>query len=134
MNSSQPPRTDSGVGGGKNRGGPELPPRGDTELVRRAKTGDLTAFEALATAHERRVYTLARRITGHDQDAQDVTQQTFLSALEHLPGFREESSFSTWLLRIATHAALKILRKRKGLPTVPLEPEPDGPDTRTDVP
>jgi RNA polymerase sigma-70 factor (ECF subfamily) len=103
-------------------------------LVRRAKSGDLAAFEALATAHERRVYTLARRITGHDQDAQDVTQQTFLSALEHLPGFREESSFSTWLLRIATHAALKVLRKRKGLPTVPLEPEPDGPDARTEVP
>jgi RNA polymerase sigma-70 factor (ECF subfamily) len=41
--------------------------------------------------------------------------------LEHLDGFREESSFSTWLLRVATHGALKVLRKRQGLPTVSLE-------------
>jgi RNA polymerase sigma-70 factor (ECF subfamily) len=50
-----------------------------------------------------------------------VTQHTFLSAVEHLAGFREEASFSTWLLRIATHAALKVVRKRRGLPTVSLE-------------
>jgi len=86
-----------------------------------ARRGDLTAFEALVARYERRVYTLARRITGHDQDAEDVTQQTFFSALENLVGFREESAFSTWLLRIATHAALKILRKRRGLPTISLE-------------
>jgi RNA polymerase sigma-70 factor (ECF subfamily) len=49
------------------------------------------------------------------------TQQTFLSAVEHLAGFREEASFSTWLLRIASHAALKVIRKRKGLDTVSLE-------------
>lgn len=93
----------------------------DAELLRRAKAGDLEAFETLVTRHERRVYTVARRITGHAQDAEDVTQQTFLSAVENLDGFREEASFSTWLLRIATHAALKILRKRKGLPAVSLE-------------
>ena len=50
-----------------------------------------------------------------------VTQQTFLSALENLNGFRGESSFSNWLLRIASHAALKIIRKRKGLNAVSLE-------------
>jgi RNA polymerase sigma-70 factor (ECF subfamily) len=54
-------------------------------------------------------------------DAEDITQQTFLSALEHLAGFRGESSFTTWLLRIATHAALKVIRKRKGLDVVSLE-------------
>jgi RNA polymerase sigma-70 factor (ECF subfamily) len=93
----------------------------DAELVRRAKTGDLAAFETLVTSHEQRVYTLARRITGNDQDAEDVTQQTLLSVVENLNSFREEASFSTWLLRIATYAALKVLRKRKGLPTVSLE-------------
>ncbi|HXG46558.1 MAG TPA: sigma-70 family RNA polymerase sigma factor [Methylomirabilota bacterium] len=93
----------------------------DAELVRLAKTGDLAAFEALAARHEGRVYTLARRITGNDHDAEDVTQQAFLSAVENLDGFREEASFGTWLQRIATHAALKVLRKRKGLPTVSLE-------------
>ena len=93
----------------------------DTELVRRSKHGDLAAFEALVARHERLVYTLARRITGNDSDAEDVTQQTFLSALDHLGGFREEASFGTWLRRIATHAALKVVRKRRGLPTVSLE-------------
>jgi len=93
----------------------------DSELVRRAKAGELEAFETLAGRYERQVYSLARRIVQHQQDAEDVTQQTFLSALEHLDGFREEASFSTWLLRVATHAALKVIRKRKGLPTVSLE-------------
>ena len=83
----------------------------DTELVRRAKAGELEAFETLTARHERQVYLLAWRMLRHEQDAQDVTQETILSALEHLDGFRQESSFATWLLRIATHAALKVLRK-----------------------
>jgi RNA polymerase sigma-70 factor, ECF subfamily len=97
---------------------PELP---DTELVARAQAGDLDAFETLTTRHEQRIYSIAFRILRHEQDAEDVTQQTFLSALEGLAGFRGESGFATWLLRIATHAALKVIRKRKGLDTVSLE-------------
>ncbi len=93
----------------------------DAELVQRAKAGAMEAFEALTNRYEQRVYSLAFRILGQKQDAEDVTQQTFLSALENLDGFRGEASFSTWLLRIATHAALKIIRKRKGLDTVSLE-------------
>lgn len=93
----------------------------DSELVRRAKAGEMEAFETLAGRYEKRVYSVARRIVQQEQDAEDVTQQTFLSVLEHLDQFREEASFSTWLLRVATHAALKVLRKRKGLPTVSLE-------------
>ncbi len=88
------------------------------------------AFEALTTRYEQRVYSLALRMLRQEQDAEDVTQQTFLSALEHLDGFRGDASFSTWLLRIATHAALKVLRKRKGLDAVSLEeatePKEDG--------
>jgi RNA polymerase sigma-70 factor (ECF subfamily) len=96
----------------------ELPPH---ELVTRAKAGDLGAFEELANRHERQIYSLAFRILQNPQDAEDVTQQAFLSAIENLPKFREESSFSTWLHRIATFAALKVIRKRKGLDTVSLE-------------
>ena len=91
---------------------PEPP---DVELVRRAKAGDLDAFEALTNRYEQRVYSLALRMLRQLEDAEDATQQTFLSALENLAGFRGEASFATWLLRIATHAALKIIRKRKGL-------------------
>lgn len=93
----------------------------DSELVARAKAGELDAFEALTSRYEQRVYSLALRMLRHEQDAEDVTQQTFLSALEGLGGFRGDASFSTWLLRVATYAALKIIRKRKGLDTVSLE-------------
>jgi RNA polymerase sigma-70 factor (ECF subfamily) len=101
----------------------------DAELLHQAKAGNLAAFEALVDRYERRVFTLARRVTGQEQDAEDVTQQTFINALEHLADFREEASFSTWILRIATYAALKVLRKRKGLPMISLDdsvaPDPD---------
>ncbi|MFM1942957.1 MAG: hypothetical protein RI897_1939 [Verrucomicrobiota bacterium] len=99
----------------------------DQQLVQRAKLGELEAFELLTTRYERQIYGLARRIVGSTHDAEDVTQVTFISVLEHLDGFREEASFSTWLHRIATFAALKVLRKRRGLETVPFEvPVDDG--------
>ncbi len=98
-----------------------LPEASDAELVRRAKAGELAAFEELVNRHQRQIYTLALRILRHQQDAEDVTQQAFLSALEHLQDFREEAAFSTWLARIATHAALKLIRKRRGLDSVSLE-------------
>jgi RNA polymerase sigma-70 factor, ECF subfamily len=93
----------------------------DLALVARAKAGELDAFEALANRYEQRVYALALRMLHHQQNAEDVTQQTFLSALENLAGFRGDASFATWLLRIATHAALKVIRKQKGLETISLE-------------
>jgi len=96
-------------------------PDSDTLLVRDAKAGDAAAFEALVSRHERQVYSLAYRILQNSHDAEDVTQQAFTSVIEHLAGFREEASFATWLNRIATFAALKVIRKRKGLDTVSLE-------------
>lgn len=103
----------------------------DTELVRQAQAGDLDAFEALVGRHERSIYTLAMRLVQNPHDAEDVTQQTLLSALENLGGFRHEAAFGTWLRRIATHAALKVLRKRRGLNTVSLDAatEPGDDDT-----
>ena len=92
----------------------------DRRLVRRAREGDFTAFETLVAAYERRIYGLARRIVGHRHDAEEVVQQTFLSVIEHLREFREESKFSTWLMKIATNHALALLRKRSRQHTVPL--------------
>jgi len=106
----------------------------DAELVRRAQAGELEAFEALTSRHEQRVYALAMRMLRQEQDAEDVTQQTFLSALENLEGFRGEASFSTWVLRIASHAALKIIRKRKGLNTVSLEEATDNSENFDSIP
>ncbi len=108
------------------------PEIGDKGLVARAQAGELEAFEALTHRYEQRVYSLALRMLRQQQDAEDVTQQTFLSALENLDGFRGDASFATWLLRIATHAALKVIRKQKGLDTISLEEatdEGDGYDT-----
>lgn len=99
------------------------PPVGpeDSELVEQANSGDLAAFETLISRHERLLYTIALRITGSPEDAQDVTQDAILSAIEHLKDFRGEAKFGTWIRRITTHGALKVLRKRQGLPRVSLD-------------
>lgn len=113
---------------------PPTPEITNVELVRRAQAGGLDAFEELTTRYEQRVFSLAMRMLRQEQDAEDVTQQTFLSALENLNGFRGEASFATWLFRIATHAALKVIRKHKGLKTVSLEEATEGADRVDSVP
>lgn len=95
----------------------------DLALLRLAQTGDFAAFEGLVVRLQGRVYSVAYRILGQAADAEDVVQQTFLSLIEHLDSFRGESTVLSWVLRIATNFALKILRKRRGLPTVTLESE-----------
>jgi RNA polymerase sigma-70 factor (ECF subfamily) len=106
----------------------------DLELMRRARQGDFTAFEALVERLQPRVYGLARRILGQVQDPEDVVQQTFLSLIESIDTFREEAAVATWVLRIATNHALKVLRKRRGLPTVSLEVPGDTEDSYGTVP
>jgi RNA polymerase sigma-70 factor (ECF subfamily) len=110
------------------------PATSDTDLVARAKAGELEAFEALTNRYEQRVYSLALRMLHQEQDAEDVTQQTFLSALENLDGFRGDAAFATWLLRIATHAALKVIRKKQGLDTVSLEEATEEADSYGTIP
>lgn len=106
-----------------------------TVLLRRARGGDFEAFSKLVDRFQQRVFAVARRIVGHQQDAEDVTQQTFLSVMEHLGDFREESSVATWMLRIATNHALQVLRKRRGLPTVSIDsPMNDNGDTYATMP
>ncbi|NJL26974.1 MAG: sigma-70 family RNA polymerase sigma factor [Thermoanaerobaculia bacterium] len=100
----------------------------DADLVERARGGDYDAFETLVKRHDRRLYNLAMGIVRQPQDAEEVVQNAFLAALEHLGGFRGEAAFSTWLVRIATHAALKVLRKRRGLDVVSLDAATDPDD------
>lgn len=85
----------------------------DRDLVHRSRAGDYDAFEQLVRKYERKVYTLAARILQHAEDAEEVVQETFLAVLEHLTEFREQSLFSTWLGRIATNKALKLLARRR---------------------
>lgn len=85
----------------------------DIDLVRAAQRGDKRAFAQLVEKYEARVYNLARKMMRDPQDAEDVLQETFISVFRHLNDFQGDSSFSTWLYRIATNAALMKLRARK---------------------
>jgi len=103
------------------------------QLVGRAREGDFTAFESLVTKYQRRLFNTAWRILGQVHDAEEVVQQTFLSVIEHLEGFRGDSSFYTWLMQIATNHALALLRKKSARKFVPLA-EDRSEDGYADVP
>ncbi|MGH9359276.1 MAG: RNA polymerase sigma factor [Terriglobia bacterium] len=90
-------------------------------LVTEAKAGSAEAFEELVNRYERKIYRLGLRLTGNQQDAEDILQETFLKAFEHLPGFRQDSRFYTWLARIAVNEGLMKLRKRRSDKSEPLE-------------
>ncbi len=85
----------------------------DRQLVSRAQAGDISAFEALVDAHRDKVYGLALRMTRSDADAAEITQDTFLSAYQHLTDFRGDAAFGSWVHRIAANNALMRLRHRR---------------------
>ena len=85
----------------------------DRVLVKKAKNHDFEAFEELVTRYETRVYNLAYKMLGSQEDAEDILQDTFLSAFKSIAGFKEKSSFSTWIYRIATNACLMKLRTKQ---------------------
>ena len=82
-------------------------------FVRAAKRGDLNAFETLVNRYESKIFRLAQNITQNREDAEDVMQEAFLKAFEHLGEFQGNSRFYTWLVRIAVNQALMKLRKRR---------------------
>jgi RNA polymerase sigma-70 factor (ECF subfamily) len=81
--------------------------------VERAQSGDSDAFRLLVEQHSRAVFRLAFRMTGNEQDAEDVVQETFLRAYRQLDKYEARASFSTWLYRIASNYALDLIRMRK---------------------
>ena len=92
---------------------------GERNLVERAKSGDQSAFRAIMEQHNRQLYRVARAVMKDDTEAEDVVQETYLSAFSNLSNFRGNSSLATWLTRIALNEALG--RKRKQRATVTLE-------------
>jgi len=94
-------------------------------LVDKAKAGDQQAFTDLVARYQRKIYRLAKNITRNDEDAEDVLQEAFLKAYEHLDSFEGHSKFYTWIVRIAVNEALMKLRKRRGDREVSLD-EPVG--------
>jgi RNA polymerase sigma-70 factor (ECF subfamily) len=102
----------------------------ESDLVEKARNGDASAFNRLVQQYERKIFRLAKHITQNDEDAEDVLQESFLKAYEHLGNFQGQSKFYTWLVRIAVNESLMKLRKRKTDKSVPLdEPVDTGEDT-----
>lgn len=85
----------------------------ESEWIRRAQDSDTRAFEALYRMHLDRVYGLCLRMTGNRSEAEDCTQEAFIQAWSKLSKFRGDSSFATWLHRIAVNAVLGRMRKSK---------------------
>ncbi|MCC6349162.1 MAG: sigma-70 family RNA polymerase sigma factor [Candidatus Eisenbacteria bacterium] len=85
----------------------------DAELVNLARDGDTRAFDELARRYQDRVFRLCFKILRHEDDALEAAQDAFLSAYKGLARFKAESTFSTWLYRVATNAALMKYRKRR---------------------
>jgi RNA polymerase sigma-70 factor (ECF subfamily) len=104
----------------------------ETTLVTRARAGDDRAFAELVKRYESKIFRLAQHITQNREDAEDVLQETFLKAYEHLDQFQGNSKFYTWIVRIAVNQALMKLRRRRTDKSVSLDETIDtGEDTVT---
>lgn len=88
----------------------------DFELAQKAAGGEMDAFEELYRRHFRRVYSLALRMTGSPEEAEDLSQETFTHLYNKIGSFRGESAFTTWLHRMTVNQVLMHFRRRKSRP------------------
>jgi RNA polymerase sigma-70 factor, ECF subfamily len=93
----------------------------DLELVHASKNGDVGAFEELVKRYDRKLFRIAQSVTHNVEDSQDAVQEALLKAFQHLDQFREESQFSTWLVRITLNRSLMKLRKNRATREVTLD-------------
>jgi RNA polymerase sigma-70 factor (ECF subfamily) len=99
-------------------------------VVAQAREGDVRAFSELVRRYEGKIFRLAQHVTQNREDAEDVLQETFMKAYEHLDQFQGNSKFYTWIVRIAVNQALMKLRRRKTDRSVSLDETIDtGEDT-----
>jgi RNA polymerase sigma-70 factor (ECF subfamily) len=102
----------------------------ETTLVAQSREGDTAAFGELVRRYEGKIFRLAQHVTQNREDAEDVLQETFMKAYEHLDQFQGNSKFYTWIVRIAVNQALMKLRRRKTDKSVSLDETIDtGEDT-----
>jgi RNA polymerase sigma-70 factor (ECF subfamily) len=103
----------------------------EAALIALSKKGDAKAFSALVSRYEDRIFNLARKVcAGMPAEAEDVYQETFLTAFKKLSHFRADSNLGTWLYRIASNLCWMRLRKKRAEPVVPILDHPlrDWPD------
>jgi RNA polymerase sigma-70 factor (ECF subfamily) len=93
----------------------------DLDLVQAGKNGDVAAFEQLVKRYDHKLFRIAHSVTHNREDSQDVVQETFLKAYQHLAEFRGDSQFSTWLIRITLNQSLMKLRKQRRTREFPLD-------------
>jgi len=96
-------------------------PTDDLDLVHASKNGDVAAFEQLVKRYDRRLLRIAQHVTRNREDSQDAVQEAFLKAYQNLGRFREDSQFSTWLIRITVNQSLMKLRKQRTVREVSLD-------------
>jgi RNA polymerase sigma-70 factor (ECF subfamily) len=104
----------------------------DLELVERCQQGDMAAYEVLVGRHRQRVYQYAYSCVRHEQDATDLSQETFVKAWQAIRGFKKTAQFSTWLYRITTNLCIDRARRRERRPEVSFEEAVD-PDSDVNV-
>jgi RNA polymerase sigma-70 factor (ECF subfamily) len=92
---------------------PNLAPEEELQLVRKAKDGHLEAFDELVRRYQERVYSTLYHMTSNHEDANDLTQETFIKAFQALKSFKGDSSFFTWIYRIAVNKTINFIKKRK---------------------
>ena len=105
----------------------------DEELVARSRTGDAESFNQLISRWERPIYALAYRVIGREEDARDVTQETFLRAFRGLAAFKGQAKFSSWLYRIALNLCRDWIRRKKRSPIATLPEDVELEDVASDV-
>jgi RNA polymerase sigma-70 factor (ECF subfamily) len=82
-------------------------------VLTRARQGDSDAFRVLVEQHSRAVFRLAYRMTGNEQDAEDVVQESFLRAFNRLGDFESRANFGTWLYRIVANCSVDLMRSKQ---------------------
>jgi RNA polymerase sigma-70 factor (ECF subfamily) len=102
--------------------------RSDRDLVRESRRGDKEAFRELVERHQRKIVSVAMGMVQNRDDALELTQETFIKAYENLEKFKGESSFYTWLYRIAVNLAIDYRRRGRRFSSVSRTGRPDGPD------
>lgn len=94
-------------------GKPGEPAADELALVKRVQRGDLEAYDELVRRHQERIYGTIYHMTANHEDANDLTQETFIKAFQVIRSFKGSSSFFTWVYRIAINKTLNFLKQRK---------------------